>query len=66
MIRPSVKGQRLVALFLLGCLLFNYPLLNLFSYSSEALGIPLLYLYVFSVWAALIGLMALVVEMRGN
>ena len=66
MTRPSVKGQRLVALFLLGCLLFNYPLLNLFSNGGEVFGIPLLYVYVFGVWAALIGLMALVVQMRGD
>lgn len=66
MIRPSVKGQRLVALFLLGCLLLNYPLLNLFSNRSEFFGVPLLYVYVFSVWGLLIGLMALVVEMRGD
>ena len=62
MIRPSIKGQRLVALFLLGLLLLNYPLLNLFESSAHALGIPLLYAYVFAVWALLIGLMALVVE----
>jgi hypothetical protein len=62
MIRPSIKGQRLVALFLLGVLLLNYPLLNLFSGPSHVLGIPVLYAYVFAVWALLIGLMALVVE----
>jgi len=62
MIRPSIKGPRLVALFLLGFLLFNYPLLPLFSGPSELLGVPLLYAYVFAVWALLIGLMALVVE----
>ena len=64
MIRPSIKGQRLVALFLLGVLLLNYPLLNLFAGPSEVLGIPVLYAYVFAVWALLIGLMALVVEKR--
>jgi hypothetical protein len=64
MIRPSVKGQRLVALFLLGLLLLNYPLLNLFANANRILGIPLLYAYVFAVWALLIGLMALVVERR--
>jgi hypothetical protein len=62
MIRPSVKGQRLVALFLLGFLLLNYPLLNLFAGSARVFGIPVLYAYVFAVWALLIGLMALVVE----
>ena len=66
MIRPSIKGQRLVALFLLGFLLFNYPLLNLFATPSQVLGVPVLYAYVFLVWAALIGLMALVVEKRGD
>jgi len=66
MIRPSIKGQRLVALFLLGCLLLNYPLLNLFANTGRVLGIPVLYAYVFVVWALLIGLMALVVEKRND
>lgn len=66
MIRPSIKGQRLVALFLLGFLLFNYPLLDLFTSPTQFLGIPSLYAYVFVVWALLIGLMALVVEKRSN
>lgn len=66
MIRPSVKGQRLAALFLLGCLLFNYPLLSLFASRETILGIPLLYAFVFVVWALLIGLMALVVEKRSE
>jgi hypothetical protein len=66
MIRPSIKGQRLVALFLLGFLLLNYPLLNLFAGAGQVLGIPVLYAYVFTVWALLIGLMALVVEKRSD
>ena len=66
MIRPSIKGQRLVALFLLGFLLLNYPLLNLFARDSQILGVPVLYAYVFVVWALLIGLMALVVEKRND
>lgn len=64
MIRPSLKGQRLVALFLLGFLLLNYPLLDLFSSPDRIFGIPVLYAYVFLVWALIIGLMALVVETR--
>ena len=66
MIRPSVKGQRLVALFLLGLLLFNYPLLDLFAGPGQIFGIPILYVYVFSVWALLLALMAIVVEKRAN
>lgn len=62
--RPSSRGQRLVALFALGLLLLNYPLINLFAGSAQVFGIPLLYAYVFTVWALLIALVALVVEKR--
>jgi hypothetical protein len=66
MIRPSIKGQRLVALFLLGFLLLNYPLLNLFAGPTRVFGVPVLYAYVFAVWALLISLMALVIEKRDD
>jgi hypothetical protein len=62
--KPNVKGQRLVALFLLGNALFNYPLLSLFNQPSTIAGIPLLYIYVFGVWALLIALLAFIVEKR--
>jgi len=60
--KSSIKGQRLVALFLIGFLLFDYPILFLFNTGGTILGIPLLYAYIFSAWGGLIGLMALVVE----
>jgi len=66
MIKPALKGQRLVALFLLGVLLFNYPVLSLFTGSERLLGIPVLYLYLFVAWALLIGLMALIIERTDN
>ena len=62
MFRPIVKNQRLVALFLLGVLLFHYPLLALFNRTTQAFGIPLLYVYIFGAWALFIGLLARVVE----
>ena len=62
MIRSSIKGQRLVVLFLLGALLFIYPLLALFNRAAEVFGIPVLYAYIFLSWASLIGLLALVIE----
>ena len=62
----SIKGQRLIALFLLGCLLFNYPLFSLFAGDAEVVGVPLLYVYIFCAWALLITLMAIVVERRGD
>lgn len=62
----NLAGQRLVAIFLLGCLLLNYPILYLFDKIHDVLGIPLLYLYLFGVWAALIGLLAVVAERAGD
>ena len=58
----GLKGQRLVALFLFGALLLNYPLFSLFGGPEHLFGIPLLYVYVFFVWALLIALMAYVIE----
>lgn len=60
-----MTGQRLVVLFLLGCLLLNYPFLYLFSRDADVLGVPLLFIYVFVAWALLIALTALVIE-RGS
>jgi hypothetical protein len=56
------KGQRLVALCMLGCILFNFPILALFNVSESLFGVPLLYAYIFLAWALLIALMAWVVE----
>lgn len=60
--RHRRKGERLVALALLGFLLFNYPLLSLFSTDGRVVGVPVLYAYLFVSWGLLIGLMALVVR----
>lgn len=64
MIGPTLKGQRLVALFLLGCLLFNFPLLALFTGSTRLWGIPLIYFYIFAAWLVIIALMALIIERK--
>jgi hypothetical protein len=64
MFKPNAKGQRLVAIFLLGNLLFNYPLLALFNRPDSVFGIPVLYLYVFGTWMLLIALLAYVVESK--
>jgi hypothetical protein len=62
MFRSVIKGQRLVAVFLLGLLLFNYPLMALFNRAAVAFGIPVLYAYIFGAWALLIALLAIVIE----
>ena len=56
------KGQRFVALCMLGMLLFNYPILALFNVSGFLLGVPVLYVYMFVAWAALIALLAWIAE----
>ena len=61
---PSRTRELLVALFLLGALLLTPPLLIIFNKATRVLGIPTLYLYLFVVWAALIALVALIVEPR--
>ena len=58
------KSQRMIALFLLGCVLFNFPILALFNVSGTVFGVPVLYAYIFLAWALLIGLMAWVAEKR--
>jgi hypothetical protein len=60
--KPSRKGERLAGLFLLGCLLFNFPLLALFNVRGTVFGIPLLYAYLFAAWALVIALVALIME----
>jgi hypothetical protein len=62
MFKSIVKNQRLVAAFLLGVALFNYPLLAVFNRAAGVLGVPVLYAYIFGAWATLIGLLALIVE----
>jgi len=54
MINQKSKTGRLAALFILGNVLFNYPILTIFNLKLMFFGIPLLYLYIFTVWSALI------------
>lgn len=62
----TLTAQRLAALFIAGWLLFNYPLLALFGRLGTVAGIPALYLYLFSAWAALIGMVALILAGAGS
>ncbi len=58
--RHDIQSKRLVALFLLGAVLLNYPLLALFNRPLSLGGVPLLYGYIFGVWMLLIGFIFLV------
>jgi len=63
--RPSLRTYRIVALFLLASLLFNYPVLALFNVGTTAGGVPVLYVYLFAAWAVTIVLAAVVIEGGG-
>jgi len=64
--RSGLSGQRLIAVFLGGVLLINYPLLALFDrLQPDVAGVPLLYVYVFAVWMILVAAMAWIIE-RGS
>jgi len=62
--RSDLTGPRLAAVFLLGAVLLNYPILSIFAPPLGVAGIPLLYAWVFGVWIFLIALMAWTVERR--
>jgi hypothetical protein len=58
------RGQRMIALCMLGLVLFNFPILALFNVPGALFGVPVLYAYIFLAWALLIALMAWVAERR--
>ncbi len=55
---------RLAALFAMALLLMNFPLLSLFSREHLVLGLPVLYVYLYGVWALVIGLLIWLMEGR--
>jgi len=62
--QSSLINQRLASLFLVGLLVLFSPLLGLFEGAQTWRGIPLLYLYLFGVWALLIAASAWIVRGR--
>ena len=65
--RRSPRGpnpQLLIALWGAGMILFNFPMLIVFGRDVTVLGLPLLPMAIFLIWAALIGVLAWVVERR--
>jgi hypothetical protein len=62
MLDEKAKGQRFVAICMLGIVLFNFPVLALFNVGGTVLGIPVLYAYIFAAWTLLIVLLALLAE----
>lgn len=62
--RKTITSQQLILIFVVGCLLLNYPLLSIFSHARLLAGIPVLFLYVFTVWLLLLLLTAIVLRKK--
>lgn len=62
--KPNRDRDTLIALFLLASVLFNYPILSLFNTRASVFGIPLLYVFVFVAWGAVIALAAWIMNGR--
>ena len=61
----GLAAQRLVALFVAGWAVLNFPLLALWDHGLTLLGLPLLPAMLFLLWALLIAAVAWIVE-RGT
>ena len=53
-----LKNARLTAAAVLALLLFNYPFLDVFDRDTLVAGVPVLWAYLFIVWAGIIALAA--------
>ena len=58
----GLDAQRLVALFVAGLALFNFPLLALWDHDVRVFGLPLFPLAMFLIWGLLIAAVAWIVE----
>ena len=62
--KQKLESQRLLALFVAGCLLLNYPLIALWNRAVLLWGLPLFPLALFLLWALLIAALAWLMERR--
>lgn len=64
--QSALMKQRLVAVFLGGVFLLYSPVISLFDQVRLWVGVPVLYLYLFTVWGVLVALMAWITEGWGQ
>ena len=60
------KSAKLIILFLVAVMLLNYPLMSIFDRRQFQFGIPLIYCYLFGVWALLVLFIGLAVQNRNR
>lgn len=61
---PDPLGQRLLAWFVCGLLLLNFPLLALWDQTVTVAGLPLFPAALFGLWAGLVAVLAVWMERR--
>lgn len=64
--KPGLAAARLLAVFVAGWLLFNFPLLGLWDRAVAWAGLPLFPAALFAVWLGLIVVLAWVSERGGG
>lgn len=65
-LRSDVGRQRSLALFVAAALMFNFPLLALWSHPLQVFGLPLFPLALFVLWGVVIAAVARLTERSGD
>lgn len=65
-LRSELGRQRSLALFVAAALIFNFPLLALWSHPRQVFGLPLFPLALFVLWAGVIAAVARLTERSGD
>ncbi len=58
------RSEKLLVVFVVFLLLFNYPLLTIFDRQEMWLGLPVLYSYMFFVWGAVIVTLRIIIKRK--
>lgn len=60
------KSAKLIILFVAAVAMLNFPLLGIFDRRQLQYGLPMMYCYLFAVWALLVLLVGLAVQNRNR
>lgn len=63
---PERRLGQLIGLMMIAAALLNFPVLALIERWAQRQGLPLVPIYLFLVWAAVIGVAAWLIERRGE
>lgn len=64
--KEQKKEQRLLSVSILFGLLFSFPVISIFNTPELLGGIPLLYLYIFVIWAIMIAFLFLMLNQKNK